>query len=289
MNVLLTLAFLLAAATSRAEVSAIDIYGRKVSLPAPAQRIVALAPHIVENTYSAGAGSRLVGVASYSNYPRQAQAIPIVGNYQSWSLESIVALRPDLILMWGAGNGMEALASLEKLGVPVFISEPNKLEHIPLTIRASGQLAGTVAVSEAEAQRIEQALADLTGQYSNRRRLSVFYQVWDKPLQTVNGKHLISDVMAMCGGVNAFADAVSLAPKIGLESVLHRNPNAIVASGMDAARPEWLDEWQQYPALQAVRDNALFFIHPDHIQRPTARILLGAQRLCEQLESLRSR
>ena len=286
---LLVLALLLASSAALAEVSATDLHGRKITLPAPAQRIVALAPHIVENAYSAGAGSKLVGVVSYCDYPEQAQAIPVVGNYQSWSLESIVALQPDLILMWGAGNGLNALASLEKLGVPVFISEPYKLEHIPQTIRAIGNLAGTTAVSEAEAQRIELALAALTTQYGRRQTLSVFYQVWDDPLQTLNGKHLISDVMAMCGGTNVFEDAVSLAPKIGLESVLHRNPDAIVAGGMGAARPEWLDNWKQYPALKAVRNEGLFFVHPDHIQRPTARILLGAQSLCDQLDSLRRR
>jgi iron complex transport system substrate-binding protein len=273
--------------SSKAEVSAIDFHQRKIILDKPAQRIVALAPHIVENTYSAGAGDKLVGVVSFSDFPEAAKSVQIVGNYQSWSLEAIVALQPDLILMWGSGNGMKTLSSLQKTGVPIFISDPKKLTDIPYAIRAIGQLAGTEAVSEPEAKRIEKALTRIEAQYTNRRTVSVFYQVWDEPLQTLNGEHLISDVMELCGGYNVFADAVSLAPKINLESVLHRNPNAIVASGMGAARPEWLDRWKQYSSLDAVQNDTLFFIHPDHLQRPTSRILLGIERLCEQLDLAR--
>lgn len=270
-----------------ADVSAIDLRGREVQLSEPAKRIVALAPHIVENAYSAGAGDKLVGVVSYSNYPESAKKIETVGNYQSWSLEAIIAQRPDLILMWGSGNGLGALATLERLGIPIFISDPRKLQDIPYTIRAIGKLAGTQSVSEPEALRVEREIATLRSIYSEKMPLSIFYQVWDNPLQTLSGEHIISGVMKLCGGYNAFEDAVSLAPKIGLESVLHRNPTAIVASGMGAARPDWLDDWKRYPSLYAVKNNGLFFVHPDHIQRPTARILLGAKTLCEQLDTMR--
>lgn len=278
---------LLAPVHSQADVNVTDLRGREVNLSQPAKRIIALAPHIVENAYSAGAGDKLVGVVSYSNYPESAKKIETVGNYQSWSLEAIIAQQPDLILMWGSGNGLGALATLERLGIPIFISDPRKLQDIPYTIRAIGKLAGTQSISEPEALRVEREIAQLRSSYSEKKPLSIFYQVWDNPLQTLNGEHVISGVMELCGGYNAFADAVSLAPKIGVESVLHRNPNAIVASGMGAARPDWLDDWKRYPSLYAVKNSGLFFVHPDHIQRPTARILLGAKTLCEQLDTLR--
>jgi iron complex transport system substrate-binding protein len=275
------------AAPGFAEIRLTDFQQRQVVLEKPAQRIVALAPHIVENTFSAGAGDKLVGVVSFSDYPIAAKNITRIGDYKSWSLETIVALQPDLILMWGSGNGMNALSSLEKLGVPVYVSEPRQLQDIAGTIRAISRLAGTEAVGEAEAQRIEQALAELEGKYSERKNLSVLYQIWNEPLQTLNGEHLISHAIALCGGGNIFADAVSLAPKISLESVLYRDPDVIVASGMSAARPQWLDMWKQYPSLTAVKNSHLFFVNPDHMQRPTARILLGTKNLCEQMESAR--
>ncbi len=269
-----------------AEISVLDFNNREVHLTSPAQRIVALAPHIAENVFSAGAGDKLVGTVSYSDYPEQAKSISRIGNFQSWSLESLVALQPDLVLLWGSGNGMDTLATFERLGIPVFVSEPRKLRDIPYTIRAIGKLAGTENISEVEAQRIERALHTLQQQYSRDNPVSVFYQIWNEPLQTVNGEHLISQLLQLCGGTNAFADATTLAPKINIESVLARDPDAIVASGMDTARPEWLDNWRSYPSLTAVRNQHLFFIPPDYVQRPTARVLLGARQLCEKLATV---
>lgn len=268
-------------------ISVEDFTGRTVSLSKPARRIVALAPHSVENLFSAGAGEHVVGVVSYSNYPPAAREIPEVGSYNAFSLETIVSLQPDLIVMWGSGNGDQALARLELLGVPVFVSEPRKLEDIPRAIRALGLLAGKVEASEAKAGEIEQAFAALHDKYSARPQLKVLYEIWNEPLQTINGEHLISQVIELCGGHNIFARVATLAPRINIESVLALAPDAIVASGMGESRPEWLDEWRRYPSLPAVHNNALFFVDPDHLQRPTARVVLGAQSLCEQLESAR--
>jgi iron complex transport system substrate-binding protein len=284
----LVLVFVCAALPVQA-VTVQDFAGRDVSLKAPARRIVALAPHIVENLFSAGAGDRLVGVVSYSNFPESAKAIPRIGNYNAFSFEKVLALQPDLVVMWGSGNGMQTLSRLESLGIPVYVSELRHLADIPESIRRLSRLAGTEARGEAEANRIAGELAFLRQRYGGKRSLGVFYQIWNDPLQTVNGEHLISEVIALCGGHNVFADAHSLAPRISLESVLLRNPDAIVASGMGEARPEWLEEWRAYPSLTAVADDALLFVNPDHVQRPTARVVLGARRLCRQLDQVRAR
>ena len=272
-----------------ASVSVSDFMGRTVTLDAPAQRIIALAPHVVENTFSAGAGDRLVGVVEYSNYPEAAKRIHRVGNYTAWSMEEIVALQPDLVLMWASGNGMHRLEMLERMGLTVYVSEPRQLTDVPATIRAIGHLAGTDAVSQAEAKRLEQRIATLRNWYGSESTLSVFYQVWNQPLQTINGDHLISHIIELCGGRNIYANAGTLAPKVNIESVLERDPQVIMASGMGSERPEWLDAWRDYPSISAVQHEALFFVHPDLLQRPTARVLEGATRVCEQLQSLRER
>ena len=277
----------LGTAPALADIVVTDFLQREVRLTRPAERIIALAPHIVENVFSAGAGDKLVGLVSYSNYPGPAADIAVVGSYRSWSMESIASLQPDLILMWASGNGVNKLPSLTRLGVPVYVSEPRQLQDIPADIRSIGRLAGTESISEGEARRVEQGIDELGGRYRYRQSISVLYQVWNDPLQTVNGDHLISRVLELCGARNAFADAVSLAPKISIESVLHRNPDAIIASGMDGSRPEWLDQWAAYPSLSAVQHRALFFVDPDHIQRSTARILKGATSICRQLDTLR--
>lgn len=287
-GVLLSVLLMLAAAAQAEQLRVVDFMGRTVTLAAPAQRIVALAPHIVENLYSAGAGDRLVGVVSYSDFPESAQSLTRVGSFNAFSLEQIVAARPDLILMWGSGNGAGALEKLERLGIPVYVSELRQLSDIPASIRLLGTLAGSEVQAEREATRLEQGFAALAERYRAASRVSVFYQIWHQPLQTINGEHLISQVIALCGGDNIFADAATLAPRINLESVLARNPDAIIAGGMGTAHPEWLDDWHRYPGLRAL-DSGLLVVNPDLIQRPTARVLEGAQDLCSQLQAVRER
>ena len=287
MKLWLVLLFLAVIAVPAQAITVLDFSGREVTLDQPAKRIVALAPHIVENLYSAGAGDKLVGVVSYSDFPDEAKNVPEVGTYNAFSLEQVLALNPDLVVMWGSGNGMQTLSTFEALGIPVYVSELRQLSDVPKSIRNLSQLAGTPAIGEAEASRIETELNALHRRYGEKRSLSVLYQIWNDPLQTVNGEHLISEIISLCGGHNVFGDASSLAPRVSIESVLLRDPDAIVASGMGEARPEWLDQWRAYPSLTAVADEALFFVNPDHLQRPSARIVLGARSLCQQLDQIR--
>jgi iron complex transport system substrate-binding protein len=284
MRVLVAGLLLLYSTVSTAGPSVVDSAGRTVTLQQPATRIVGLAPHIVENIFSAGAGEKLVGVVSYSDYPEQAKSIPQVGSAYAWSLESLVALSPDLVVLWGSGNGMASLAQLERLGIPVYVSEPRKLADIGESIRDIGELAGTSIIARQQAAQFEATISALDAQYGTAEPPGVFYQIWNNPLQTVNGEHMISHVIQLCGGRNVFGAETQLAPRIGLESVLQADPQVIVASGMDVSRPEWLDDWKQYPSLRAVQNNALLHVHPDLIQRPTTRIALGARDLCEKLE-----
>lgn len=278
---------LLCAQDLTAAVSALDSLGRHVSLAQPAERIIALAPHSVENVFSAGAGDKLVGVVAHSDYPLEAQRLPKVGDFRSWSMEAIVALEPDLVVLWGSGSGLQRVDSFESLDIPVFVSEPRRLQDIPKTIRSLATLAGTSVVGASAAKRFEEGIAELASRHATATRLGVFYQIWHQPLQTLNGSHLVSDVIALCGGRNVFADAAFLAPKVSLESVFAADPDVIVASGMGSARPEWLDDWRAYPKLNAVRNEALVSVNPDHMQRATARILLGAQDLCAKLSAVR--
>ena len=278
-----------AMADNTAPISITDSIGRTVTLNQPATRIVALAPHLVENVFSAGAGDKLVGAVNFSNYPEQAKSIPQVGGYHSFSMEAIVALKPDLVLMWAEGNSEDVAKSLSNLGLPVYINEPGKPETVAQTIRNIGLLAGTSAHANKVADEFLHQLTTLQGQYSREKPVSVFYQVWNKPLQTINGQHSISDVMALCGGRNVFADTPIIAPKVSIESVIARDPDAIIASGMNVERPEWLDDWRAYPQMSAVIHNNLYFVPPDILQRHTTRLLLGAEQVCASLRTVRDK
>ncbi len=254
---------------------------------AAAERIISLAPHLTELAYAAGAGDRLVGAVSYSDFPAEAKELPVVGGYNRPDIEAILALRPDLVLAWHSGNPPVLLERLEELGIRVEVSEPREPADIPRLLRRIGELAGSTESAETAARAFEERLEGLRERYAGARPVSVFYQIWNRPLMSINGEHLISRVIELCGGSNPFAELSTLAPQLDLEAVLLADPEAIVAGGMGEERPEWLDEWRDYPRLRAVKNDHLFFIPPSLLQRHGPRILDGAERLCAQLQRVR--
>ncbi|WP_026224868.1 cobalamin-binding protein [Methyloversatilis thermotolerans] len=279
----------LALPAAAAELKVTDDAGHAVVLPAPARRIVSLAPHVTELLFAAGAGAQVVGATQYSDWPEAAKAVPRVGGYTSVDMEAVVALKPDLVIAWKSGNRNQQYDRLQKLGIPVYVNEPRSLEDVARSLEQFGRLAGTPREAEAAARAFRARRDALAAQYAQRPALTVFYQIWNKPLMTINGQHLISDVMALCGGRNVFAGLPMLAPTVTEEAVLAAAPEVIVASGMGESRPEWLDAWRRWSALPAVKNDNLYFIPPEILQRHTPRILDGATRLCEQLEQARGR
>lgn len=253
----------------------------------PATRVVSLAPHMTEVAFAAGAGKQLIGAVSYSDYPEAAKAIPRVGSYDNVSYEVLVALKPDLVLAWRSGNGKEVIARLESLGLNVYVDEASTLEDVARSVREVGQLTGHDEVAEAAAVAFLQKLSYLRDTYSARPEVSVYYQIWDEPLLTLNGDHLISDVVRLCGGRNVFADSMALVSRISVESVIRADPQVIIASGMDKARPEWLDDWRVWTSMTAVENQQLYFVPPDLLQRHTPRIIQGANLMCEKLQLAR--
>lgn len=288
-NWLLLFSLLAVAPTAHAEIVVQDDAGQALHLAAPARRIVSLAPHITENLYAAGAGGFVVGVVDYSDYPEVAKRLPRVGSASSLDLEAIVALKPDLVIAWESGNPAAHLAKLKALGLPLFISQPQKIEDIAASIARFGELAGTTTVAIAAARAFRARQAELSARYASRPPVRTFYQIWNQPLVTINGKQLISDVMRLCGADNVFASLSQLAPTVTVEAVLAANPEAIVASGMDEARPEWLDMWKRWRDLTATARGNLFFVPPDLINRQTPRLLDGAQLFCNHMETARAR
>lgn len=275
--------------TALADINVKDDTAQVIQLKTPAKRIVSLAPHVTENLYAAGAAGQMVGAVEYSDWPEAAKKLPRVGGYSRLNLEAILAQRPDLIVAWHSGNAPAHLAKLKSLGIPVYISQPNHINDVASEIERLGQLAGTDAQAKQSAEQFRTRHAGLTARYGNRPLVRTFYQIWNQPLMTINGEHLISDVMRLCSGDNVFANLSQLAPHITEEAVIAANPEAIVASGMDDSRPEWLDGWRKWKQLTATTRDNLFFIPPELMQRHTPRILDGAEKLCSHLETARGR
>ena len=271
--------FFLAITTQATSINVIDYANRSVTLQQAAERVIALSPHIVENIFSIGAGSLLVGVADHSDFPDQAKEIVRIGGASSFSSEKILSLSPDLVIVWASSARNGIVEKLTSLGIAVYVDDPRTLVDIARSIRDFGLLTGQVEKSTTVANRYLLEVESLRNQYQRADDITVLYEVWNNPLQTINRQHIISDVITLCGGKNVFGDALSLAPKINIEAVINRDPDIIVSSNT-ATRRQSLDYWLQWPALSAVRHRRLYFIDPDLIQRHTLRILTGAKMLC---------
>ena len=270
-----------------AAVSVLDDEGTLVELPKVAMRVISLAPSLTELLFAAGAGSNIVGVVEYSDFPEAARAIPVVGRHDLLDMERILQLNPDLIVAWQSGNPRASVARLRELGFAVYIAEPKRLDSIPSHLERLATLTGTETVGDLAAREFRDHLTLLADTYKNKSPVSVFYQVWDLPLISAGGNELINDIIELCGGRNIFADITLVAPKVSIEAVLARNPEAIIASGMDIERPEWLDDWKNWPTVTAVHNDNLFFVPPELLQRHTPRALLGASMMCNQIAQAR--
>ena len=286
---LVAFALLVASRFACADVSVVDDNGATLRLAQPARRIVTLAPHLAETVFAAGAGAKLVGTVEFSDFPEAVKKLPKVGGYSRLDLEAIAALKPDLIIGWVSGNAPAHIDKLRALGFPVYLSQPNQIDDVASEIERLAVLAGTENAGRAAANRFHERLADLKKRYSSRPTVRTFYQIWKEPLMTIGGKQIISDVVRLCGGENVFARLETMAPTVTVEAVIAANPEAIVASGMNDARPEWLDDWKRWASIEAVGRDNLFFVPPELLQRHTPRLLDGAERFCRHLETARNR
>ncbi|GGO82912.1 cobalamin-binding protein [Marinobacterium nitratireducens] len=271
-----------------AQIAVVDDSGRTIVLEAPAQRILALAPHVTENLFSIGAGDLVVGTVSYSDYPPEALAIPRIGNYERLSLEQALALEPDLAIAWPPGNDAVQLQRLRDFGIPVFESDPNSFATIAGELRRLGRLTGRDQAAGQVAKELEAGVEKLAVRHRNAPPLRVFYQLWHEPLMTVNGSQLVDRMLQLCGGVNPFAGRPEAAPGLGVEAVLAASPDVIVTT-TEEAPANWRERWRRWPQLPAVQHDLFYQLEADWMHRATVRALYGAQQLCRDLDDARAR
>lgn len=272
-------------ARAHATITVKDDLGEKVQLAKPAQRIISTAPHITELVFAAGGGKHLVGVDNFSNYPAAAKGIDKIGDNQHIDLERIIALKPDLVVIWPHNSQARQIEQLRKLGIPLFHSDPRKLDDIANNLQNLGQIMGTQASADKVAQDFKQQLRDLRRQYAGRTPVRVFYQVWDKPLYTLNGAHIVSDVLQLCGGENIFASQKIIAPTVSVEAVLKENPEVIFASAERDGGAFSL--WKPFTNLRAIKNGNLFGIDGNLLNRSGPRMVAGAALVCQHLEIAR--
>jgi len=275
------------ASHSAALIAVVDDGGMTITLEHPASRIISLSPNTTEILFHIGAGDQVVGADEYSNYPSQANSIPRVNNHSAANYELILSLKPDVVIAWQSGNGEAIIGRIRELGIPVFVVETAALEEIPDLYNRLGQLAGQEIEAKIQADKFAETLATLRKSFQSRIPIRVFYQIWNEPLMTLNGDHLVSSMIELCGGANVFADAKVLVPYVNIESVLAADPQVIISGGSSEGDLRSSGIWQKWDGLAAVKNKHLFSIPSDLLQRHSDRILKGAQLMCEYIDRVR--
>ena len=272
--------------SSHAAISVVDDSGVTIRLSSPAQRIISLAPHTTELLFAAGAGKSIVAVTAWSDYPPQAKNIPSVGSATELDVERIIKLQPDLVVAWKNGNKPRQIAHLRKFGIQVFESDPKTLDEIANSIKKLSMLAGTEKIGEQQALAFQQKIQVLKNKYQHAAEVRYFYQIWQKPLMTLNGEHLISQALKICGGKNIFSELVPTAPTVNSESVIQNNPEVVFMSSEEKNANSL---WQSFPNMMAVSRNNLFSFNGSIMNRAGPRMAEATEQLCEKLELARQK
>jgi iron complex transport system substrate-binding protein len=177
---------------------------------------------------------------------------------------------------------------IRALGIPVYQVHVTSLKLMPESLRRLGDLTGTAKISDPKAAQLHAALHSLAARYRDRRTVQVLYQIWDRPIYTIGGQHVISDALRTCGAHNVFDDLATAAPAITRESALARNPDLILVSAPPASAAEWVAEWRKFPSVSAVKSGNLVPYTDERLDRMGPSVIEATASLCEVIDRART-
>ena len=266
--------------TAFAQVTVTDDLQRAVTLTSPVQRIVSLAPSITETLFAIGAGEQIVGVTEYCNYPEQAKAKRKVGGITNPSVETIISLKPDLIVVSMEGNMRSDFDKLTSFGVPVFVTNPRDLNGIYKSIEQLGVLCGKQSIASTVVRAMK-AKADSIGRLVQKlKRRSVLFFVSSQPIIVVGKNTFLSQLIELAGGSNTAVRAASTYPTYSREAVLKDNPDVLIFMSDVLVTPDDLPTlYPEWRTLKAWQQKNIYRIDPDIVSRPGPRAVNGLEAL----------
>lgn len=251
------------------------------------QRFISLAPNITEIIYAAGAGSKLVGVSDFSNYPPQASSLPRVASYTGIDVETILRLDPTHVFYWRTGNSADEVNQLQQLNIKTQAISVRQFSDVIQAINKIGQIAGTSQQAQHKSAQLLAEYEHLQQRYHHKKPVSVFYQVSASPLLTIGQHSYINDLIRQCGGRNIIHDTVGSAPEVNLPTLLKRQPQVIVIGKSAHDATNYHQFWDNWQSLQAVQKGHVFTIKASWINRPGPRLIKGMKRLCHVIDQVR--
>ena len=276
-----TLIFLwmsLLATIAQATISVQDGTGQTVTIPHEIHKVVALTPHAAELAYSAGAGSKLVGVTQESDYPEPVKSLPKIGSYVQINLEAIIKLKPDLVIAWQDGGQAPLIQALRKAGIPVFMSHPLAPQDIATEIHALGVLNGTPNIAKQNTAPFRLYLQTLAQSPKTPAVNSVFL-VGYNPIYAISNNSFLGKMLQMCGANNVFGHIQQPAFTLNPEALLQQPLQVAFISGKSE-----LKQWQGFYS-KAAKPPKLYSINAD--LRPSLRIKSSLQQMCLIIDSER--
>ena len=259
----------------------IDQLGRHVNVPDRPRRIVAMAPSITEIIFSLGVADRLIGATQFSDYPPAAGKLPKVGSYIHLDVEKVVALEPDLCIAVKDGNPISIVRKLESVNIPVYAVDPRNLGAVMDTLVELGQLLDV-------GDRADAVVADMADRIRLvRQRVScgghapdVFFQIGISPIVSVGTPTFIHELIVMGGGVN-LAQGPTPYPRFSKEQVIGLRPEVMIITSMarEAVFDQVKAEWQQWPELPAVKNDRIYLVDSNILDRASPRLVEGLELL----------
>jgi len=258
-----------------------DALGREVTLSDAPERIIPLAPSLTEILYYLGLGDNVAGVTEYSYYPPEAKEKPSVGSYIDPNIEEIITLSPDLVIGTKDGNLPNSVYLLEQAHIPVYVINPRNVRDSLSTIDEIGELCGVPEKAHQLVENLNKRLEAVQNAVASRERPLVFLQINKAPVMTVNKNTFLNDLIILAGGTNMTADEPITYPRISIEEVIRKKPDIIIISTMDMEElgEKARDEWMKWKSIPAVKNNRVYLIDSDIINRPSQRIIDGLEAM----------
>jgi len=260
-----------------------DDAGRLVALPARVSRVISLAPNLTEIVFAVGAGDRLVGRTSYCDYPPEAKAVAEIGDTLHPSLERIISLKPQVVLISTSSQLEVFTQQLQSQNIAVFVTDPRDLEGVFRSIEQVGEMLG----QKEQATRLVQQLRDRANaveqSLKGKTPVRVFYQVSAEPLYTAGHDAFVTDLLRRAGAASVTADVPGAWPKYSNESALAAKPEAIIlptGGSMGTGNSTVTEALKQSPAVLAGR---VYKINDDHLARPGPRAIEGLEEMAKAL------
>jgi iron complex transport system substrate-binding protein len=257
-----------------------DDFGDTVAFRTPPRRIVSLNPATTELFFALGAGDRLVGRTHFDLYPPEAQAVQDLGNGMQPNVESVLGVRPDLVVLYASEANRDAAARLHAAGVQTLTLRSDRIADFRRTLSIFGRLLGDTATARTVIDSVDRTLDRVRSATSGAGKPTVFWKAWDSPVIAIGGGSFLTELVDIAGGRNIYGDDPRSALDVTIEDVVRRDPDVVLAGPESAARMKAAPAWR---ALRAVRDGKVLIVDTTLVGRPGVRLGEGAVAIARLL------